>query len=204
MTRLSRAWLVLAVMLAALPLAGCEHLKRTVGTGVSKSEKSALSNAIADAARDARAGGMTRESLMFQEKLYHQDPNNPEKILNYARALRYMGRIDDAILVIRTPSKGPRATEPMMTEAAMILISGGQYDEALGFAQKAVEKNGKSPDAHHALALALSGLGKYEDAQLQFQETIDIWPDGRDPTPVINNLAMSLAAQGKIGDDGDR
>lgn len=188
------------VILAGLPLAGCESMKGTADAKASADKSSRLSAAIADAARDAQGSGRTRESLLFQEKLYHDDPNNQEKILQYAKALRYAGRTDDAILVIRTPAKGARATEPMMTEAAMILISAGEYDEALGFAQRAVEKNPKSVDAHHALALALSGLGKYEDAQLQFQETIQMWPDGRDQTAIINNWAMSLAAQGKVAE----
>lgn len=201
----SRSSLLIAMLLASVSLSACGTLNKTAGVGkgataTDTSQNSRLSDAIASAARDAQKDGMTQESLMFQSKLYHQDPNNPDKILNYARALRYTNRIDDAILVVRTPAKGPRATEPMMTEAAMILISAGQYDEALSFAQRAVEKNGKSVDAHHALALALSGLGKYEDAQLQFQETIQMWPESRDQTAVINNLAMSLAAQGKIAE----
>ncbi|HEY8962991.1 MAG TPA: tetratricopeptide repeat protein [Alphaproteobacteria bacterium] len=196
----NRSILITGVLLASISLSGCESMKHTASANgdPNTATNAQLSNAIADAARDAQAGGMTQESLGFQAKLYHDDPHNPDKILNYARALRYAGRIDDAKLVIRTPAKGPRATEPMMTEAAMILISAGEYDEALEFAQMAVEKNKKSADAHHALALALSGLEKYEAAQLQFQETVKIWPEGRDQTSVINNLAMSLAAQGKI------
>jgi len=199
---LSRLRLVSLAVISIVTLSGCADMMKTAakdGT-VKEGRDAKLSGAIASAAKDAQDSGMTRESLMLQEKLYRNDPNDQGNILQYARALRVAGRIDDAKLVIRTPAKSTRVQEPILTEAAMVLISAGEYDEALEFAQKAVEKNTKSVDAHHALALALSGLGKYEDAQLQFQETIQMWPQGRDQTAVINNLAMSLAAQGKIGD----
>ncbi|MCB1537526.1 MAG: tetratricopeptide repeat protein [Rhodospirillales bacterium] len=183
---------------ALLALAGCSHIHPKGAPDSKSSASDKISSAIASAARDAAAGGMTQESLMFQEKLYKQDPRDAANIVNYAHGLRRAGRIDDAELVIRTPATDKRAGAPMLTEAAMVMISAGNYDEGLDFAQKALDKDGKSPDAHHALALALSGLGKNADAQLQFQKALDLWPDDRDTTPVINNLAMSLAAQGKI------
>lgn len=197
--------------ISVLAFAGCSHF-HPPGTAqasgstsrASKStSKDQLSSAIATAAKDAGDSGMTEESLMFQEKLYKEDPRDPEKIIAYARALRHAGQTDNAILVIRTPAKAPRASEPLLTEAAYVLISGGKYDEALGFAQKALEKDDKSPDAHHALALALSGLDKHEDAELQFRKALELWPETRDKTPIINNLAMSLAAQGKISEARD-
>lgn len=186
-------------LLLALCLSGCQNFTPGKATAAKTSDKG-VAGAIASAAQDAAGSGMIKESLLFNEKLYRSDPHNPEYILNYARDLRRAGRTADAKLVIRTPAKGPRATEPLLTECALTLIAAGEYNEALTFAQKAVEKNDKSPDAHQALALALSGLGKYADAQLQFQEAMDLWPEKRDRTSIINNLAMSLAAQGKINE----
>lgn len=159
---------------------------------------SSVNASIAEAAKDAASSGRPKESLMFNEKLYRSDPRNNDYILAYARDLRRAGRIDDALLVVRTPAKNKKATSPILTECAMVLISDGKYDEAMGFAQKALQKDGKSPDAHQALALAMSGMGEHEDAELQFKKALDLWPEKRDRTPIINNLAMSMAAQGKI------
>src|SRR5688572_23874262 len=127
-----------AVRLLAFTLAGCETagIPGMKTASASTQASSTAAAAVASAARDAAGSGMTRESLMFQEKLYNTDPRNPEYILNYARALRYSGKIDEALLVVRTPAKGTRATEPLMTECAMILISAANYEEALTFAQK--------------------------------------------------------------------
>ncbi len=200
----SRKLQFLCLSAAALLLAGCaggmpgKATATSGGRSTPKADSQKLASAIASAAQDAAAGGMTQESLMFQEKLYRQDPRNPDNIINYARGLRRAGKLEDAKLVIRTPAKAKRVTAPMLTEAAMVFVSAGEYEEALDFAQKSLEKDGKSPDAHHALALALSGLDKNADAQLQFQKALELWPDTRDTTPVINNLAMSLAAQGKV------
>lgn len=206
-----RRYPLLMLCTAAITLSACSefHMPGKAsaprsGTAVSasaaKSSSDKVASALASAARDAQGSGMNRESLMFDEKLYRGNPNNPDYILQYARGLRRAGRTNDAQLVIRTPAKSPKATEPLLTECAMVLVSSGMYDEALGFAQQAVEKNEKSPDSHHALALALSGLGKNVDAEMQFKRALRLWPDGRDQTPVINNLAMSQLAQGKVNE----
>jgi Flp pilus assembly protein TadD len=157
-----------------------------------------VTGAMARAADTAAKSGMANESLALNEKLYQRDPRNPDYILAYSRNLRRVGRLDDAILVVRTPANGKKATEPLITECAMVLVAQGQYLQAQKFAEKAVYKNPKSPDAKQALALAFSGLGDHFKAQQYFQDALDLWPEGRDKTPVINNLAMSQAAQGKV------
>jgi Flp pilus assembly protein TadD len=193
------------IIASALMLSGCSHMhgKAAAKTGASSSSKQAVAGAIASAAQDAANEGNNIDALAFQQKLYNSDPRNPDYILSYAHALRRAGQIDDALLVIRTPAKGPRATEPLMTECSMVLIAAGKYDEALEFAQKALEENDKSPGAHEALALALSGLNKNADAQLQFERALKLWPEDTNKTSIINNLAMSLAAQGKISEARD-
>jgi Flp pilus assembly protein TadD len=192
----------LLIALSMLALSGCDHFhgKTAQAKGDGAASKDKVAGAIASAAADAANEGNTADALAFQQKLYNGDPRNPDYILSYARALRHAGRIDDALLVVRTPAKGPRATEPLMTECAMVLIAGGQYEEALDFAQKALEKDDDSAGAHQALALALSGLNKNADAELQFRRSLELWPEDADKTPIINNLAMSMAAQGKISE----
>lgn len=183
------------VLSGALFVTGCQ-----AATGVASSSARAgrFSDAMIRAADDAAQSGMTRESLVLNERLYHDDPHNPEYILSYARSLRRAGQLEDALLVVRTPARQKKATEPMMTECAMVLVALGQYDEARDFARMAVDKNPKSPDALQALALSYSGLGDHAQAQIHFQEALALWPEGRDKTPVINNLAMAQAAQGKV------
>lgn len=195
MNKTSSSYCLLLACASSLVLAGCPAATTSKTSGDSK-----VSSAIASAAKDAASSGNQKQSLMFTERLYKEDPNNADYIINYARDLRRAGRVEDAKLVIRTPAKGKRANAAMLTEAAMVLISAGEYDEATGFAQKALEKAPKSPDAHHALALAMSGLDEHADAQLQFQKALELWPEGRDQTPILNNLAMSMAAQGKISE----
>ena len=190
--------LALVSSLALTACAGMPGKASSLKGGNGSDGKSSVAGAIASAAQDAADEGNTTDALAFQQKLYYGDPHNPDYILSYAKALRHAGKINDALLVIRTPAKEKRAGEPLKTEAAMVLISAGQYDEAMEFAQAALEKSDKSPYAHQALALAMSGLNKNAEAQAQFERALDLWPDNEDKTPIINNLAMSLAAQGKI------
>ncbi|NBX65429.1 MAG: hypothetical protein EBQ96_00310 [Proteobacteria bacterium] len=186
------------VFVLALSLSACQ----TTTGSMSKSgtDNDRIAGAMASAARDAAGSGYFSESLAINEKLYHDNPNRPETILAYARDLRRAGRIDDAKLVIRTPALGKKADEPLLTEAALVMVAEGNYAEAVGFAEKAIAKNPKSAYAHQALALALSGEGKHANAEDSFATALSIWPEGRDQTAVINNLAMSQAAQGKIKD----
>lgn len=188
----------LLALSAVLALSACQA---TTGQGArSGNLDTSLAGAMASAATDAADSGYLRESLMFNERLYRGAPTNAQYILNYARDLRRAGKIEDALLVVRTPALEKNASEPLLTECAKVLIARGDYAEAGEFAARAVKKNGKSPDAHQALALAQSGLGEHAAAQSGFEKALAIWPAGRDRTPVINNLAMSLTAQGKVSE----
>jgi Flp pilus assembly protein TadD len=186
----------LLVLVTTLALAGCQ----TTGTAgkTAKFSDGTIAGAMASAAKDAAGNGRVEESLQLTEKLYRTDPNKPDYILAYARDLRHSGRIDDAKLVVRTPALAANATEPMLTEAAMVLVADGNYTEAADFAGKAVLKDNNSADAHQALALAYSGMGNHAEAEAEFANALHLWPADRDKTPVINNMAMSQAAQGKI------
>lgn len=190
-----RATVSVLALTLALGLAACQT---TGSMSKAPSENSRIAGAMADAAKDAAGSGRLSESLAINEKLYHDNPNNPERVLAYARDLRRMGRIGDAKLVIRTPALSKNASEPMLTEAALVMIGDGNYDEAVTFAEKAIAKNASAADAHQAMALALSGNGRHKEAEEAFARALALWPEGRNQTAVINNLAMSQAAQGKI------
>ncbi len=188
----------LLLVTAAHGLAGCQTAGVKGGSKTGRATDSKLSAALADAAREASGQGNVRDSLMLHEKLYRGAPDNDDYILAYARDLRHMGRVDDAKLVVRTPANEKDASAPLLTECAMVLVASGEYGAAQDYAQKAVDKDKKSPDALQALALAISGQGDHAHAEQVFARALDVWPQGRDRTPIVNNLAMSQAAQGKI------
>jgi tetratricopeptide (TPR) repeat protein len=54
------------------------------------------------------------------------------------------------------------------------LISDRKYAEAQSFFETAVQKNKKDAESHYYLSLALTGLQRYDDAQDQVEEAIDI------------------------------
>lgn len=180
---------------AALALGAC------AGTSKSSGNKDAIiSNALASAASDAASSGQLQNSLLFVEKLYNKNPKDPDAITAYARALRRNNRLDDATLVIQAAARDKSAPAELKAEYATLLIAKGNYPEAEQIARAAVTRKGGSPEAQHALALALTGLGKEAEAEEHFRTALLRWPDGADRTPIINNLAMNLAAQGKLKD----
>lgn len=188
----------LALLASVVLLAGCAT---SAGTSHNKTATpTRVADAMASAARDASGSGRLSESLAINQKLYRTDPNNPNYILAYGRDLRRAGKLDDARLVVRTPALSATATAPLLTEAAMVLVTQGNYTEGLDFAEKAVAKQVTSPDAYQAQALALSGLNRHAEAEAAFTKALTLWPQMRDKTAIINNLAMSQVAQGKISD----
>lgn len=187
--------LYICLLCSVVVLGGCTTTKSKTADNDMR-----IAQALSSAADEAASGGMMQQSLSFQERIYKKDPKDPTAIVNYARALRKVGRVDDARLVVQSAAQARRAPIEVLTEYAMVLVASGDFNAALGAAQSATEKSKKSAPAIHALALALAGLGQYEDAQLQFQQALRIWPEDQDKTPIINNLAMCLAAQGKIAE----
>jgi len=194
---LKKTGLRLLVLSSLLALGACQNFSQPAGSYQRRSDDR-VAGAMVSAARDAADEGMMGQSLAFHEKLYNRDPRNTEYIINYAAALRRVGRVDDATLVVRTPARDPKAGAPILTEAALVLIAGAKYEEAKTFAKRAVDTDKKSPDAWHALALAESGQQNFKSAQGHFEKALSLWPEHRDKTPVINNLAMCLTVQGRV------
>lgn len=192
-----RTYSLLFITTATLSLAACQNMHGT-SPGSFNGGGSRVDRAISSAARDAANAGQLGQSFAFYEKLYRKAPNNEGFAIDYARALRKTGRVDDAKLVVGANARKEKASAPLLTEYAFVLITAGEYENAQIYAKRAVTKASKSAQAHHALALALSGLGKHAEAETQFREALVLWPVNTNQTAVINNLAVCLAAQGKI------
>jgi Flp pilus assembly protein TadD len=152
------------------------------------------------AATDGRTAGAAQQqeaTLAELEQAYKADSGNQEAAVNYARALREAGRFERARLIV-TPfaQKGTKASVPAQVEAASIQAALGNYLKAEGMARKAVPLDPDYGPAYHVLGIALDAQGLHDQAETAFRKALDHWEGN--PSPVLNNLGLNLAAAGFI------
>ncbi len=135
-------------------------------------------------------------SVSSAEKLYTKDSANPANAVRYAAALREAGFANRASVVLQPFADNATSPPAVKTEFAAIQLALGNNETAQRYAQKAVQKDPTDAKAFHYLGIALDAQGKHADAEQAFRKGLDLWTG--DPTPIMNNLALNLSAQGYL------
>ena len=182
------------------PLAACE----TTGTGADQSTKQTagpdqnsdvvdqvLARSAASTPFDQRT-----QSLLVVERAYKRNPDDITTTINYARALRQEGLAKRALLILKPHITSNPEHAGALTEFAAANLALGQYQEAESAARKAVVEDPEMHRAYHALGVALDAQGFHKQAEVAFRRGLEHWEG--DPVPILNNLALSLAAQGYL------
>ncbi len=188
--------------LMVMTLAACQSATtRTAGedsrpstslsTGETKVDR-AIERALAQAERE----GNKQESLVLLENIYNRNKTNPEVAVRYSRALREDEQMNRARLVLQPHTGKKDPYQPALTEMSMIHLGLGQYKEAEKFSRRASTLDEKDGRAFLALGTALDAQGLHQEAEEAFRTGLDEWKG--DPAPILNNLALNLAAQGKV------
>jgi Flp pilus assembly protein TadD len=136
-------------------------------------------------------------SLATLESRYKANSSDQDTAVAYARALREAGRFERARLIV-TPfaAKNTKASVPAHVEAASIEAALGNYIKAEDMARKAVLLDPDYGPSYHVLGIALDAQGLHEPAEAAFRKALDHWQGN--PSPVLNNLGLNLAASGFI------
>jgi tetratricopeptide (TPR) repeat protein len=114
---------------------------------------------------------------LFAEALHHQAQGNRSgALLAYRRAQRQFPGFADA-----------------WTNGSVVLFELGRHDEALAAAETALGLAPESPSAHCAVANALQGLGRADDAAGHFGAAVRLDPKH---FPALPNLAGLHARRG--------
>lgn len=206
---ISNSFLAGLMMASALVLSACtattsgtgEGPKTSMGTTATGTpEKSAVQNtidgALEQAITDAESRGDKKETLTLLEQIYKRNSNDPIVASRYARALREDEQLKRARQVL-TPFTGNKTGHPeALTEMAMVNLGLGEYDGAITAAQRSIDLDESQGRAFLALGTALDAQGDHVGAEKAFRRGLNIWKG--DPAPILNNLALNLAAQGNI------
>ncbi len=175
---------------AVLLLAACQ-------TAGSQQE---LTSSKVDAALQRAAATMdaqgTPRSAASLEKTYLSDPSKPESALRYAAALREADYAHKASVVLEPFANNADSPASVKTEFAAVQLALGNNEMAEKYAQKAVTQDPNDAKAYHFLGIAQDAQGKAPEAEKSFRKALDLWQG--DPTPIMNNLALNLSAQGYL------
>ena len=178
-----------------LPLGGCASTE--------EDQAGKVNSALEHAASEATAKGDKQESLALLERMYKRDAGNADTALRYATALQDAGRSNRSLMVLTPFVQGGKADNnaPLLVEYASVEASIGSYDLAADSARKATASEPKNGLAWHILGIALDAKGSHPEAEDAFRKALQNWQG--DPSPVLNNLGLNLAAQGFIDEAVD-
>lgn len=137
------------------------------------------------------------ESIFVLERAYKRNPDDMSTAVSYARALRQNDLAQRALIILKPHMVEPdKVSADALTEYAAITLALGQYQKAENSARQAVIKDPDWHRAYHVLGIALDAQGFHKQAEVAFRRGLEKWKG--DPVPVLNNLALSMAAQGYL------
>lgn len=155
-----------------------------------------IDRALAKAAATGTNNASKTQSLYAAERAYKQAPNDIGPAIAYARSLRQEGLARRGLLILRSHLTSNPDHAEGLSEYAACNLAIGQYQEAESAARKAVVTAPKFYKAYHVLGVALDAQGFHKQAEVAFRRGLEHWEG--DPVPILNNLALSLAAQGYL------
>lgn len=169
----------------ALVLAAC----------AANSQRDDLSVVLKEAAQNAEQTYDYEIAIGHYATLYEREPDNTDALLGLARNLRYASAQKDAIKVLTRGIKTHGELPELVLELGKAQFSDSRIIEALATIEKARELASGSWDPHSALAILYDRLGRFGDAQVAYRRALELSPDN---AAVLNNLALSLAQQGRL------
>lgn len=195
------------ISLLTVSVAGLLALSSCQGTGsgttaadFEAAKQTRIDSALERAAGKAAQSGKTKESLALLEKVYKRNSDDPNAAIRYAKALRNTGYLNRAAMVISPFARdidSPHATAK--TEFAAIQAAMGNYSTSEEYARQSLTLQPENNAiAHHVLGIALDAQGAHKEAEQEFRTALENWEG--DPSMVMNNLGLNLAAQGKLAE----
>jgi Flp pilus assembly protein TadD len=191
MTLSTRLRASVCVMAVSLFLTACGTDTQTTTTDTSGKPQVSMAQSAPTA---ENTYGEKRESLSRVESLYERNPKDGLIAARYAKALRESGDLKKAQTILTPVLKQKPVPTLAFTEMAAIDLETADFINAENFARRAIKVDNQNFRAWHVLGIALDAQTKHPEAQMAFEKALELWKG--DKVPVMNNLALNLAAQG--------
>lgn len=187
---------VASILLMSLSLTACTTTNegaKSTGPAVPLNKAMSLPN---PAKNSDILYGEESDDLSVIQNAYQRDQKNAMLAARYGKALREADKIKEAKTVLLPWSDNKDAGTLVNSELSVIYLSEGNLDKAEFAARKAIKADGANYRAWRDLGNALDAQEKYVEGEAAFRRSLTLWT-GKDKVPIMNNLALNLAAQGK-------
>lgn len=138
--------------------------------------------------------GDRKESLSTTAALYKRNPKDEFAAGRYSKALRESGDLKKAESVLAPFLKGKSPSTLTYTEMGAMELETGDFKSAESYSRKAIKVDNGNYRGWHILGISLDAQQKHPEAETAFRKALSLWQG--DSIPVMNNLALNLAAQG--------
>ena len=188
----------LATAAFILTAAGCATDRRALETGETGPHGLTVpQKAVANAAEIAESRGDHGLAIQYFRRIQQLRPDVPDFKLGVARNLRYASNTEDARLymelLVGQGDNGPR----FLTELGKAQIADGQPINAVETLNAAIKRAPALWQARSALGIAYDRLELFDQAQESYRAALESSPEN---PAILNNLALSLAISGKLGE----
>src|SRR5262249_10984417 len=174
----------------AMAMAGCQTMQ------LGETTASAPQDSVPIAAPENHMAD-TRRDVEGYAQQYRADPNNVEKALRYAQALRRAGQRAQAVAVLeKTSIENPR-DKAVLGAYGRALAEAGNYQQALEVLDRAHTPDQPNWHILSAQGAVLDQLGRHTVAQRYYLTALKIVPD--EPS-VLSNLGLSYALPKNLGE----
>ncbi|MFQ5958508.1 MAG: tetratricopeptide repeat protein [Alphaproteobacteria bacterium] len=180
-----------AVSTVSVLLLGCQTMPETRDDMTSAS----VGDVLRTAAMTSQGAHNYTAAVKYYQSLYARNPDDKNIVLGYARNLRFVGRANQAIDVLRKGLAKHPEESGLRTELGKAQVAAGRNNEAVGTLAVVTQADPGNWRALSALGIAYDLLGDYRSAQRNYLAALAILPD--EPS-ILNNLALSKALSGDL------
>lgn len=138
--------------------------------------------------------GDRRENVTTLASMYKRNPKDEFVAARYAKALRESGDLKKSESVLSPFLKAKSPSTLTFTEMGALELETGDFKSAETWARKAIKADNENYRGWHILGIALDAQQEHPEAETAFRKAMTLWQG--DKVPVMNNLALNLAAQG--------
>lgn len=196
-----RASLMVAGLCSVLALTACASTDAAPKAGL---EKSATASAQQSSMKPSELRNAAAESSRTQDyvaaaaywgSLYDRKPEDAEAALNYSKALRQIGSIEQSRIVMqRAATLNPDNTD-ILAEYGKALAAAGQAEQAQFVLGRASSLKPKDWTIISAQGVALDQMGQNAQARSKYNEALLLSPGN---PSILSNLGLSYALDGDL------
>ncbi|MFZ3032993.1 MAG: tetratricopeptide repeat protein [Parvibaculum sp.] len=127
--------------------------------------------------------------------LYDRNAKDTEAAVNYSKALRQIGSIQQALSVMQRADQSKPNNADLLSEYGKILAASGHPDQAYTVLTRAHQLKPDDWTVLSARGVALDQLGRYSEAQKEYEAALKRAPGN---PSVLTNLGLSYAIEGNL------